>query len=254
MRLPMIAMLLAAPLAQAADVACGVGQRVQGEMAGGKVGEIVEVGSESPHVGWYRITYDWAPKGEWFDPRTWDVHPQGSADRCIVAASAAPAAVAAPDTAPSAVESAPATPSDPSTDRCPAGKEVVDREQRRGTIQGERNGACVVRLADGSERSYLRWMLEDPSAPAAASAATLAAGTYVCSTNGAGIFRITLDGNGGYTDRAGATGDYAIAADGRLGFEGGSLDAYHAKVLGPRKFGLASAPTTQFHTVCNLKP
>lgn len=249
--LPVLCLFAAAP-AFAADVPCGVGQKTQGEMAGGQVGEILEVGSEPPHVGWYRIAFSWAPKGEWFDPRTWDVHPHGSSDRCIVPASASSATVAAPDTAPSEPESKPSTPSDPSTDDCPAGKEVVDRQRRRGTIQGERNGLCVVRLADGSEDSYLRWMLSDPDA-APASSAGLPAGSYVCSTDGAGIFRIALDGNGGYTDRAGAKGDYAIAADGMLGFEGGSLDGYHSKVLGPGKFGLASEPTTQFYTVCNLK-
>ena len=248
--------LLSAGTAWAADVPCGVGQQIEGEMGGGKVGEIVEIGTEAPHVGWYRITYDWSPKGEWFDPRTWDVHPQGRDDRCVVAVASAapvPAASAAPppETAPPPPAAEPSTPSDPSTEDCPAGRAVVDREKRAGTIQGERNGLCVVRLADGSERSYLRWMLSDPDA-APASAAGLRAGTYVCSASGAGIFRITLDGNGGYTDRAGKRGDYEIDGDGRIAFEGGSLADHHAKVLGAGKFGLASEPTTQFHTVCNL--
>lgn len=250
-RLLLVCLLCAAPVL-AADVPCGVGQKTVGEMGGGQVGEILEVGTEPPHVGWYRIAFSWAPKGEWYDPRSWDVHPQGSADRCVAPASAAPATVAAPDTAPSEPESKPATPSDPSTDDCPAGTEVVDRDRRRGTIQGERNGLCVVLLTDGSEHSYLRRMLSAPGA-APPSSATLPAGTYVCSTNGAGLFRIGLDGNGGYTDRAGARGDYAIASDGKLGFEGGSLDGYHSKVLGAGKFGLASEPTSQYHTVCNLK-
>ena len=50
-----------------------------------------------------------------------------------------------------------------------------------------------------------------------------------------------------------SVGRPAIAADGMIGFEGGSLDGNHSKVLGAGKFGLASSPTTQFHTVCNLK-
>jgi hypothetical protein len=249
-RLLSICLMCAAP-AFGADVTCGVGQKIEGGMGGGQVGEILEVGSEPPHLGWYRIAFTWAPQGEWYDPRSWKVHPQGSRERCVAPASAEPATVAAPDTAPSEPESKPSTPSDPSTDACPAGTEVVDRERRRGTVQGERDGMCVVRLVDGSEHSYLRWMLS--AADAAPASAPLPAGTYVCSTNGAGIFRIALNGKGGYIDRAGTRGDYAIASDGRLGFEGGSLDGYPSKVLGAGKFGLASEATTRFHTVCNLK-
>lgn len=103
----LVAALLAASLlaalcsrALAADVPCPVGTRVFGEMAGGKVGEIAELGTESPHEGWVRITYSWSPGGEWYDWRSWAVHPEGSSDRCAppAAAKRTPASDEAPPT------------------------------------------------------------------------------------------------------------------------------------------------------------
>jgi hypothetical protein len=262
-----LGMLLAAVPALAADVECRVGQQVQGEMGGGKPAQLAEIGREDPHVGWYRLVWGWnAPNGDWYDPRTWAVHPaDGSGDRCVVGAGATRGAAAASAvsshrsasastsaSASAAASTSPAaTSAPPSTANCPRGRRVVDRDGRRGTVEGERRGMCVVSLASGGSESYLRWMLAD--ADGAAAPAGLPAGTYTCSTNGAGFFRITLDGEGGYTDRAGTAGEYERDGDGALSFDGGSLEDTYAQVLGPGKFGLASAPTTQYHTVCNLK-
>lgn len=101
--------LLASQVVAAATVACGVGDRVHSELSGGKVGTIEEVGSAAPHVGWYRISYDWAPSGEWYPPATLDIHPEGSSDRCqppgsasaAGSATSAPTASARPAAAPS---------------------------------------------------------------------------------------------------------------------------------------------------------
>jgi len=49
---------------------CGVGTRVQGEFGGGGIGTIKEIGTEPPHVGWYRITFDWDPKVNVTIPRS----------------------------------------------------------------------------------------------------------------------------------------------------------------------------------------
>ncbi len=109
-----------------------------------------------------------------------------------------------------------------STETCRAGRAVVDRQQRSGEILGQSNGMCVVRLADGSSYSYLHWMLEDADAAR-------------------------------YVDRAGNEGEYRLDADsGLIAFASGSLAGYHAKLLGPGKFGLAAEPTTMFYTVCNV--
>jgi hypothetical protein len=43
------------------------------------------------------------------------------------------------------------------------------------------------------------------------------------------------------------------AATGIITFGSGSLAGQHSKLLKPGKFGLASSPTKQFYTVCNLK-
>ena len=76
------ALALGASVAGAATVNCGVGDRVAGEFGGGEIGTIAEIGRQSPHVGAYRIVFSWSPRGEWYHPNTWDVHPEGSADRC----------------------------------------------------------------------------------------------------------------------------------------------------------------------------
>jgi hypothetical protein len=219
-RLPLLlaGTLCCASTAQAADVSCPIGTRVEGEHGGG-IAEIAEIGTQAPHAGWVRLLFSWnAPNGDWYDPRTWVLHPVGSTDRCIVAAptsgvAAAPApaaaAAAAPVLAPTRAPAVSTATTTPTAAFAPANV-----------------------------------------APAPAG---LAAGTYVCSTNGAGFFRITLDGEGEYTDRAGDEGDYELAADGALSFTSGSLEDTHARALGPGKFGLASTPTRSFHTVCNLK-
>jgi hypothetical protein len=79
-------------------------------------------------------------------------------------------------------------------------------------------------------------------------------GTYTCSAPGAGFFRIELRDGSTYVDRAGKSGSYSFdAASGRIAFSSGSLEGQFSKLLKPGKFGLASSPTGQFYTVCNLK-
>jgi hypothetical protein len=61
---------------------CGVGTRVQGEFGGGGIGTIKEIGTEPPHVGWYRITFDWDPRGEWYYPKITEIRTVGTKTRC----------------------------------------------------------------------------------------------------------------------------------------------------------------------------
>ncbi len=256
-----LAMLLA-NATHAADVACDVGAQVEGdEIAGGETGEIVEIGTARPHVGWYRIKFSFNPGGDWFDPRTVPIKPSGSSDRCVVkkAAAAVPEQPAPQEQTPAEPAAAPdfgaagLAIDTNSSARCPAGRQVVDRQQQTGKVIGESNGLCVVNLDAGGSRSYLHWMLTDAGGEKATSG--LPAGAYTCSAGAAGgSFGIGLDEGGSYVDRAGASGRYAVdAASGRIQFSSGSLKGQHSKVLGPGKFGLSSSSSNFFSTVCNLK-
>ncbi len=236
-----------------ASVSCGVGDRVHSEMGGGKVGTIEEVGTQSPHVGWYRISYDWAPAGEWYPPATLDIHPEGSSDRCQPPSGAGTATSGAPAAAGAANAQASQAPVGvkPSDD-CRPGTRVVDRQQRSGEVQGESNGMCVVALDDGGNRSYLAWMLSPEGAGSDTESAGLSTGRYVCSTAGAGYFDVHIIDGSTYADRAGKRGSYSLAGD-RIEFQSGSLADYYSRILGPAKFGLSTEEVRTFYVVCNLK-
>jgi hypothetical protein len=194
--------------ALAADVPCGIGTHVEGEMG---TGAVAEIGSEPPHVGWVRITHSWSPKGEWYDWRIWDVHPAGSADRCVAPGASAPQ---------------------------PAGEPATFGIQTRDDDDPPARQSAPARAP--AQRSGGGGALE--------------AGNYSCSLGAAGTFPIAIAGDGTYRDRAGESGDWSYdAASGAITFSSGSLEGTYSKKLGPGKFGLSSAPTKQFHAVCNLK-
>lgn len=68
---------------------CGVGTRVEFEDGARGVGVIKEVGSASPHVGWYRIVFNWnAPNGDWYSPKSWDIFIAGTKTKCAQQAAA----------------------------------------------------------------------------------------------------------------------------------------------------------------------
>lgn len=60
-----------ADAAAAQEPGCGVGTKIQIEGGSDTVGTIEEIGTTAPHVGWFRITFSWSPKGEWY-PATYD--------------------------------------------------------------------------------------------------------------------------------------------------------------------------------------
>ncbi|MCM2256455.1 MAG: hypothetical protein NDJ94_12380 [Vicinamibacteria bacterium] len=271
---------LAAPAAFAQTVYCGPGTRTQGEMGGGSAGTILEIGTQPPHVNWYRIGYSWSPKGEWYDPSTWKVYVAGTQQRCSPnpatgQAPAAPPARTAPpapaddDDPPVVRVQRPQPPTSPggghtttpptrSTANCPAGAAVVDRQGRAATVLGENNGLCVVRYADGSVHSTLHWMLS-PAGPGGAAKApasgggTLPVGRYTCSMSSAGgQFPITIVDGATYSDRGGQSGRYRIDGQ-QITFESGSLKGTFSRVLGPGKFGLSTRQNSSFYGVCNLK-
>jgi hypothetical protein len=61
---------------------CGVGTRVEFEDGRNGIGTIEEIGTESPHVGWYRIVFSWSPKGEWFMPKYTKLRIAGTNTKC----------------------------------------------------------------------------------------------------------------------------------------------------------------------------
>lgn len=195
----------------AQTVTCGVGERVESDNAN-TPGTIVEVGTERPHVGWYRVVYEWnKPNGDWYDPRLWPFRPVGSRSRCT-----------APGSGGAQAES-----------------------PKRGTAPTR--PATPAPSAPGGRKT------PTPETPPARPS-TLDAGTYTCSAPGAGFFRIEIRDGSQYTDRAGKTGSYSFdAASGRITFSSGSLAGQYSKLLKPGKFGLASSPTGQYYTVCNLR-
>lgn len=97
---------------------------------------------------------------------------------------------------------------------CRAGAAVTDRYGQSGTVIDDSDpAACRVRLANGSERNYLSWMLSAAGAAGGrqTAASTVSPGNYQCYGGDAGNMRITLNGarwNGMYA---------AVLPDGRVG-------------------------------------
>jgi hypothetical protein len=73
-------------MAQSQD--CALGTKVQ--LKEGSTGTLAEIGTERPHVGWYRIVHTWSPRGEWYDPKTWVTYIAGTETRCLPGATATP--------------------------------------------------------------------------------------------------------------------------------------------------------------------
>lgn len=136
---------------------------------------------------------------------------------------------------------------------CSPGKTVLTRSGTVGAVTEIRNGMCVVRHDDGSEKSYLHWMLSSANGASEPAVSGLKAGNYVCSAYGAGSFKIVIRVGGAYQDRAGNNGKFSLKNDKEIAFESGSLKGQYSRLLAPGKFGLASRKGKMFNTVCNLK-
>jgi hypothetical protein len=61
---------------------CGVGTRVVFEDGTRGVGTILEIGTEHPHIGWYRIGLSWQPKGEWY-PKNFGILTEDTKAKCV---------------------------------------------------------------------------------------------------------------------------------------------------------------------------
>lgn len=213
------------PAAEAATVYCGPGTRVESENGGG-VGRIEEIGTESPHVGWYRVSFSWSPRGEWYDPSTWKLFPTGTKNVC--------------------------SPKSPAADRplldLPPGPATPGRAPNRPTTPPTRPNDD-----DDDEPSVAPAPRPRPtSAPPARGGGSLPPGRYTCSMPGAGQFPINIVDGSTYSDRAGKSGQYSVNGD-QITFASGSLRGQFSRILGPGKFGLSSDSNRNFYGVCNLK-
>jgi hypothetical protein len=159
------------PVATAAaqTVYCGPGTQVISENGGG-TGTIAEIGTEPPHVGWYRVTFSWSPRGEWYDPSTWKLYPAGTQQRCT----------------PQRPGTSPAPPAPPSAPR-PAGRPApLDDDDEPAAVPVPR------------------------PQPPQAGGGSLPLGRYTCSMPGAGQFPITIVDGSTYSDRGGKSGRYRL--------------------------------------------
>lgn len=69
--------------ARAQEQGCGVGTQVQFEDGARGVGTIKEIGTKSPHVGWYRLVFSWnGPNGDWYSPKNWGMFIAGTKTKC----------------------------------------------------------------------------------------------------------------------------------------------------------------------------
>ncbi|PPE74246.1 hypothetical protein C3942_09460 [Solimonas fluminis] len=135
---------------------------------------------------------------------------------------------------------------------CIPGIQVADRSDRVGTVVALDNGMCKVGFADGSQRSYLVWMLR----PAGASPQTedrLVPGTYPCYSSGNYLFMdIVIQDGGRYRSGKGA-GEYRLEKDGAIDFSSGPLEPASARLLPGPRIGLNMNGGRFHNTSCSLK-
>lgn len=153
-----------------------------------------------------------------------------------------------------------ATPAGAQQGACKVGAQVIDRQDRSGTVVEATGADCRVKLPDGTVNYYLAWMLkparEAGGRPQAGAKGPLHPGTYLCTAaNGnAGKFRLVIRNGNQYAGSSGKTGTYTLdAAEGTLVFDSGPWAEYRGAVLGPTRFGMTSRPGSFYATVCDLQ-
>jgi hypothetical protein len=212
--------LLLTSAAEAQTVYCGPGTAVESENGGGPA-RIEEIGTEAPHVGWYRVSFTWSPRGEWYNPATWKLYPTGTKKIC----------------SPKQPASAPPQ---------------LELPARPAPILQPTRSTPSSRPFDDDEPAIKGAPQPRPSSAPPSGGGSLPAGRYVCSMPSAGQFPITIVDGSTYTDRAGQSGRYGVNGT-QVTFESGSLRGQFSRILGPGKFGLSTDQNRMFYGVCNLK-
>lgn len=76
-------MVSAGTEAIAQEQGCAVGTRIEFEDGGRGIGTIMEIGNQSPHLGWYRVVFKWnGPRGDWYSPKDWGIFVAGTKSKC----------------------------------------------------------------------------------------------------------------------------------------------------------------------------
>jgi hypothetical protein len=123
---------------------CNVGTRVQGDMGGGKVGTIAEIGKDRPYEGKYRIVFDWnQPSGDWYDPTLWRMFVAGTQNACGAAAAPAPTPPPPPQNLPNAPDLPPPLPPPPPQAGPPANNDCPMNETPGLVTKGARASAAL---------------------------------------------------------------------------------------------------------------
>lgn len=86
-------LILVSVQAAAQNNGCAVGARVTVELIDNATGTITEIGTAPPHVGWYRIVFDWNVRsgnlqGDWYNPKNREIVIAGTRTKCGQAAAA----------------------------------------------------------------------------------------------------------------------------------------------------------------------
>jgi hypothetical protein len=135
---------------------------------------------------------------------------------------------------------------------CVPGIQVSDRNDRTGTVLALDNGMCKVGFPDGSERSYLVWMLR-PAGAGAQAQDRLVPGTYPCYSSGNYLFMDVVIQDGSRYRSGKGSGEYRLEKDGTLDFISGPLQEASAKLLPGPRIGLNMDGGSFYNTSCSLK-
>jgi len=137
---------------------------------------------------------------------------------------------------------------------CVAGKRVIDRQNRKGTVVKLANdNLCQVKLdEDGKTEYFIFWMLtelgQNPNPPV-----KLVVGTYECFQGGQYTFMdMYVTGENTYKSDAGS-GRFRVEANNKIVFETGPLAKYTSRAEAGPHILLSTNGGSFYGTSCELK-
>ncbi len=137
---------------------------------------------------------------------------------------------------------------------CTAGKRVIDRQNRKGTVVKMANDSlCQVKIDEtGKEEYFLFWMLTEQG-KSSEPVVKLVPGTYECYQSGQYTFMdMYVTGANTYkTD--GSPGTFRIGPANKLPFESGPLAKYTSKLEAGPGILLSTNGGSFYGTSCELK-